>query len=114
MTSPTSPKTKPKTSGLLELISARYERRSLLKRLLPAIVNAVRRALWICRCAVSGPRLVVYVTLPRFPFAENEIAFRDGGDRGFESCFLQQGVTCEPDFLAFATAAACRAPDHAT
>src|SRR5713226_4117835 len=26
-----------------------------------------------------------------------ETAF--GGDRGFESCFLQRGVKCEPDFL---------------
>jgi hypothetical protein len=44
--------------------------------------------LWVL--TVSGPPLVVYVTLPRFPFAENEIAFRDWGDRGFESCFLQR------------------------
>jgi hypothetical protein len=31
--------------------------------------------LWVL--TVSGPPLVVYVTLPRFLFAENEIAFRD-------------------------------------
>src|ERR1700719_550816 len=54
----------------------------------------------------------------RSRFRESRVAWRF--DRlatrnwKFESISLQRRVICEPDFLAFATAAACRASDHAT
>jgi hypothetical protein len=50
-----------------------------------------RRAVSLQVLAVSGQPLVVSVTLPRFRFAKTGSPFATG-DRGFESCSLQQAV----------------------
>ena len=64
----------------------------------------------------SDPRckLTVSLTVPTRAALEFPRDFRGAerpnrlGDRKFESGFIHRRVLCEPDFLAFATAAACR------